>query len=250
MERLRLVRTSYLKRPALDTAVSHALLRRVAAGLEPDTLRLNVPPTVVAFGPADAVSPQFPDAVSAARGAGFEAVSRLAGGRAAVFHEGTISFTWAIADSDAKARITPRFEAVAALMAEAFREMGIDARVGEVPGEYCPGQYSVNARGLTKVMGVGQRVVAGAAHLGGVVVVDGAERIRDVLVPVYAALGLEWDPETCGALADEMAGLDRRGIEGAIIQAFKRRFDVYEGDFGRELLALAAELEPRHEVPR
>ena len=38
-------------------------------------------------------------------------------------------------------------------------------------------------------MGVGQRLVRGAAHVGGVVVVDQGDRIRDVLLPVYDALG-------------------------------------------------------------
>ena len=78
---------------------------------------------------------------------------------------------------------------------------------------------------------------------------QGAGSMGDVNI-LNVALGLEWDPATCGALADEMAGLDRAAIEGAITQAFKRRFDLYEDDFGPELLALAAELEPRHEVAR
>src|SRR5207244_3727585 len=86
------------------------------------------------------------------------------------------------------------------------RPGAIVARGGEGPGEYCPGEHSVNARGQVKVMGVGQRLVATAAHVGGVIVVSGAERIRQVLVPVYEALGLTWDPSTVGALADEVPG--------------------------------------------
>ena len=35
----------------------------------------------------------------------------------------------------------------------------VDARVGEVPGEYCPGSHSVNARGRVKVVGTAQRMV-------------------------------------------------------------------------------------------
>jgi len=37
-------------------------------------------------------------------------------------------------------------------MAAAFRRLGVDARVGEVSGEYCPGAHSVNARGATKLI--------------------------------------------------------------------------------------------------
>src|SRR5207244_3654868 len=78
--------------------------------------------------------------------------------------------------------IQSRFDEISRLMAEAFRSLGVDARVGDVPGEYCPGAHSVNARGGTKLMGVGQRIVSRAAHVGGVVVIGGAERVRAVLI--------------------------------------------------------------------
>ena len=91
-------------------------------------------------------------------------------------------------------------------MERALRTLGVDARVGEVPREYCPGDYSVNARGQTKLAGIGQRLISGAWHIGGVIVVDGGDRVRDILVPVYEALGLDWDPATSGAVADEVPG--------------------------------------------
>ena len=70
-------------------------------------------------------------------------------------------------------------------IAAALCDLGVDARVGEVEGEYCPGEYSVNARGALKLMGVGQRIVRGAAHVGGVLVVGRSDRTRRVLEPVY-----------------------------------------------------------------
>lgn len=168
----------------MDTALSHATLRLVAKGQTPETLRLHRPAAVVAFGPRDRVAPGFADAVAAARAHGFASVERLAGGRAAVFHAGTIAFSWAIPDPRAREGIRPRFDALAEIVVEAVRALGVDARIGEVPGEYCPGEHSVNARGRTKLMGVGQRIIDGAAHVGGVIVVTDADRIRDVLTPV------------------------------------------------------------------
>ena len=38
--------------------------------------------------------------------------------------------------------------------------------------------------------GRGQRLATAAVHVGGVIVVSGAERVRGVLVPVYRALGI------------------------------------------------------------
>ena len=86
----------------------------------------------------------------------------------------------------------------------ALRGLGVDARVGEVPGEYCPGAYSVNARGAAKLAGIGQRMIRGGAHLGGVVVASGGGEIADVLRPVYRALELDWDPATSGSVTDEL----------------------------------------------
>jgi lipoate-protein ligase A len=232
----------------MDTAVSHAALRLVARGEIPETLRLHRPAAVVAFGPRDRVATGFGPAVTAARALGFGAIERLAGGRAAVFHQGTLAFSWAIPDPSPRQGIRPRFEEIAGIMAEAFRSLGVDARVGEVPGEYCPGEHSVNAREKAKLMGVGQRVVADAAHVGGVVVVTGAERIREVLIPVYEALQLDWDPATVGSLEDEAPGTTWEEAEAAILEAFASRYDLENGDLTEETLALARELAPRHAV--
>jgi len=206
----------------MDTAVSSALLRRVSEGSFPEAVRLHRPAAMVAFGPNDRHAPGYAAAVAAARAAGFGAVERLAGGRAAVFHEDTIAFSWIVPDPVPRLRIRQRFEWLSSLMAEAFLRLGVDARIGAVPGEYCPGEHSVNARGSVKLMGVGQRLVKGAAHVGGVVVVDGAARVREVLVPVYDALGLAWDPVTVGALADEAPGVTWEGAIGAVQEAFAR----------------------------
>src|SRR3954453_9791284 len=175
MPPLRLLTESFPDDPALDTAVARALLERVAAGELPETLRLARPGRAVAFGRRDEVSAGYEAAVRAAREAGFAPVVRLGGGRAAVYHEGTVLMGHAIPEPDPRPGIHERFERSAALLATALRDLGVDARVGEVPGEYCPGGYSVNARGWVKLAGLGQRLIAGGAHVGAVVVVDGAD---------------------------------------------------------------------------
>ena len=245
---MRLLHDGYPEPPEMDTAVSHATLRRVAEGLEPESLRLHRPADIVAFGPRDHVSRGFSRAVAAAREHGFASIERLAGGRAAVFHQGTIAFSWAIPDPSAREGIRERFQETAEIMVEAFSSLGVDARVGEVPGEYCPGEHSVNARGRTKLMGVGQRIVKDAVHVGGVVVVSGGDRIREVLVPVYDALGLDWDPGTTGSLEDEVPGLTWDQAETAVEKAFAARFDLEEGSVTDGTVARARELASRHAV--
>ena len=114
----------------------------LSEGSGPETLRLYRPGSIVAFGPRDTKAPGCVEAVRAARSGGFEAVKRLGGGRAAVFHDQTIAFAWTIPDPGPHASVLRRFQELANIMANAFLRLGIDARVGEVPGEYCPGRYS------------------------------------------------------------------------------------------------------------
>jgi lipoate-protein ligase A len=166
-----------------------------------------------------------------------------------VFHEGTIAFSWAVPDPSPRTGIRRRFRELADILAAAFRDLGVDARVGEVPGEYCPGEFSVNARGETKLMGVGQRLVQRAAHVGGVIVVSGTGRVRSVLVPVYRSLGIDWDPATAGSLEDEVPGLSWDVAATAILRRFGESHDLMEEPgFDERTLALADELEARHAV--
>lgn len=138
---------------------------------------------------------------------------------------------------------------ISELLNATFRGLGLDTRIGEVRGEYCPGEYSINVGGLTKVMGVGQRLVKGAAHVGGVIVVDDAKRIRDVLIPVYRALGIDWDPRTTGALADKAPGLDTHTVSEEVVLHLNRRFDVIPDHVPESVVNRAVELTENH-VPK
>ena len=60
MAELRLVRDSFPDDPALDTAVSRALMERVGAGELPETLRLARPGPMVAFAKQDANAAGLP----------------------------------------------------------------------------------------------------------------------------------------------------------------------------------------------
>ena len=246
---LRLHRRAFQDDPALDVAVSRALLDRVAAGELPETLRMTRPPAMLAFGRQDVASARYAAAVRAARDNGFEAVERLAGGRAAVFHEGTIAIAHVRPDSEPQAHIYPRFEEWSGLMQSGLTRLGVDAGVGEVPGEYCPGGYSVHAGGRIKLAGIGQKLVKNAGHLGGVLVVTGSARVRGVLVPVYEALGLDFDPATAGSVEDELPGITLDSVEAALLAELSERYDIEEADLDERTIELAHELRAEHLSP-
>ena len=62
-----LLREAFPERPALDMAVSHALLLRVAEGARPAAVRIYEPGPTVAFSKLDTHAPGFAAACDAAR---------------------------------------------------------------------------------------------------------------------------------------------------------------------------------------
>jgi octanoyl-[GcvH]:protein N-octanoyltransferase len=139
----------------------------------------------------------------------------------------------------------PRFASFSATLAEALRVLGVDARVGAVDGEYCPGEFSVNAGGRVKLAGVAQRLKRRAWMVGAELVVEDAAPVRDVLTDVYAALELPLDPATAAAVEDVAPGVTVDDVERAVVEAF--------GVSGLlpltpELRAAAEALAPRHAV--
>jgi octanoyl-[GcvH]:protein N-octanoyltransferase len=219
---------------------------RVADGELPETLRIARPGTTVAFAKRDAVADGYAEAVRAARAHGFDATLRLAGGRAAVFHDGTMEIGHAVPEDEPRTGIHPRFERTAGRLARALGGLGVDARVGEVPGEYCPGRYSVNARGAVKLAGIGQRIVAGGSHTGVVLVVSGERRINDVLRAVYDTLGLAWTPEVTGSVEAERPGTSWDAVRDAVLAEYARDYELVEAGLDDATLALARELAPEH----
>jgi lipoate-protein ligase A len=245
-----LIRRSFPHQPVFDTAVSHALLRRAGRGEIGETLRVAIPARMVAFGRQDIANDGYKLAAVEARRRGFAAIERLAGGRAAVFHPETISFSWTVPDLEARAGITTRFKEISDIVAGALERLGVEAHIGEIPGEYCPGAYSVSARRRHKITGVGQRVIRGAAHVGGVIVVNDSSAVRDVLLPVYEALEVPWDPGTVGSIEDELgAPRDIEKVADTFVEEFADRFTVGEGLLDAETLAEAETLAPTHASP-
>lgn len=246
---MRLLRDSLPDPPALDVAVSHALLRRVARGEIETTVRLYRPAPTLAFGRLDALRPGFAEAGDAARDAGFQPIVRLAGGHAAAYHEQSLIYEEIVAQPDVTAGLHDRFRDAADLLAGALASLGVETHVGEIPGEYCPGAYTVSAAGRIKLVGSAQRAVRGAAMLSAFILVGGGDRLRGALFDVYRALEIAWRPATAGALADVAPGVTTEAVEAAVLAARGEDHEPRVDTVDPETLALARTLEKRHRWP-
>jgi octanoyl-[GcvH]:protein N-octanoyltransferase len=246
---MELIRDAFPDRPEMGPALSRVLLDQVATGERGPTVRLSRPGRVVAFGRRDLKSPGYPEAVAEAREVGFGAMERIAGGRAAAYSEGTLSLTITLPDRAPARRTTARFEYAAEIMRDTLRELGVDARVGEVEGEYCPGAFSVNSRGRTKLVGIGQRMIRGAAHVGFVIAVRDANLLRQVLDPVYSAIGLDWNPETVGAIDDELPAVGLSEVEAVLLARIGTGSVLLPTELDQSTLEQAGEAAPHFRSP-
>jgi lipoate-protein ligase A len=229
--------------PVLDTALSSAVLEGVVQG-GPPVLRLWAPGPGVSFGRLDRLLPGFPAAVAAARTAGFAAVMRVGGGRAAAAHEGALVFGLAAPVAEDTTR---RFETMAGVLCRALARVGVDAQRGELPGEYCPGAWSLHAGGV-KLGGIAQRVRRRTAWTEGVLLVDGADRLREVLMEVHEALDLTWDPGTLGAVEDLVPGICWHDVAAALRAELAAEHELLEAAEDLTALALARIVRERHDA--
>ena len=76
--------------------------------------------------------------------------------------------------------------------------------------------------------------------------VNDSRLLRQALEPVYAALELEWLPETAGAIEDEVPGTTLDDAERAVIAELAQRFTLEPAELDPATLARAADLEAAH----
>ncbi len=226
-------------------AESHAALGpamlRAASGKATNMLRCYQPPPTAAFTGLDRLAPGYRRACDIALDQGFEPVRRGVGGRMAAYHQKSLCLDVVVADAASPAPALDPWKGLAALAAvlvALLRRVGVDARVGEVPGEYCPGRFSVNVDGRFKVAGTAARRISGATLLSAVLLVDDVEPVRAVTTEVYAALPFPMRPETVAGAADYVPGLTVHTLTQEFLTLAASRIELVEGVIAPRLRAL------------
>ena len=203
--------------PQQDMDLSTAGLAALGEPGAHGRLRVHRPRPTAAFSRVDSLAPGFPAAQAAAEVRGFAPVVRPAGGRLAAYHRGALVLDLVAPHPEARRQIRERFSGAAAALARGLRELGVDARVGPVPGEYCPGDFSVNAGGATKLVGTAQRLTRHGYLFSAVVLVVDPEPVRTVLCAAYSALEFGWDPGSVGCVADAVPGVTVDDVAGVLV---------------------------------
>src|SRR3954447_15045299 len=245
---VRLIRTPppHLE-PALELAVAGALVRQVSRREHPDTLRVSRPSRpVVVFGRRDTRLPGWPDAVRRSREAGFEPLVRAVGGRAVAYTRSALVVDAVVHAHDSAGGMDERFRVFGDLYADVLRDLGVDARVGSVPGEYCPGAQSVNARGLVKLVGTAQRVVRDAWLSSALVIVADEQVLPTVLAGVYESLDQPLDVAAVSSVTAEVPTLDLERVEGAILAAYRATHPLEPSELDPSTLELAHRMAADH----
>lgn len=165
------------------------------------SLRIYRARPTAAFAPRDLLMSNYPQAADAMRSLGFAPVERRTGGQLAVYDESALIIDLVSPHPEARLHVIERFAGFSGAIARALQGFGIDARLGAVPGEYCPGEYSINSGGLVKIVGVAQRVNRFGYHLGAVISVEASARVLEAVTMAYRILGLPFEAASFGTLA-------------------------------------------------
>ena len=205
--------------PVADIVLAPVLLRM---GMDDaaQVIRIYSPEPTAAFSRRDSRRPGFPDAVAAAKAAGFTPVLRGPGGRLAAYHRGSVVIDHIVRMSQDRLRLDERFEGYATMHVKVLEAFGLDVRVGELAGEYCPGRHSINAAGIAKIVGSAQRVTREGWLFSSVIQVTGSAMLRDVLVPAHRALGYELNVSTIGAVEDFAPGVTTAAVAEAVRDSY------------------------------
>ncbi|WP_051706061.1 hypothetical protein [Nocardioides aequoreus] len=175
------------------------------------------------FTRRDALLPGYDAARRTALEHGYAPVLRHVGGHLAAYGpQCLVLHAWS-ADAEPARAVTRRFAVLGQAVADGLAALGVqDPRLGELPGEYCAGRWSVNAGGRHKLVGTGQRTSRHGWVYSAVVTVDGSHGLTDLLADCYRDLGLPFDPGTVGSVADHLPGITRHQVAEALVASLRR----------------------------
>ncbi len=180
-------------------------------------LRFRRPRPTAAFSPQDTTHPDYEVVKERARVRGFEPIERGTGGRLTIFDEHSLGITIVTPHPDPYPFMISRYQIFAGAITGALLQLGIDARIGELTNEYCPGKFSINAEGRVKLVGIAQRMTKHCIQMGAIIAVKHSEKACAAIAEAYDAMALPFDPNTYGAITDIQPTLEYNQVVSTVI---------------------------------
>jgi lipoate-protein ligase A len=204
-----------------DRRVTQRLLDGTERTDEP-SLRVWMPPRQLAFGRRDSALDGYERAREIAADRGYAPIDRSAGGSAVAYTGTTVAFAIAVPVEGGRGwgDIESRYRETISDLVRALETVGATVTRGEPDGSFCPGEHSLQGTG--KIAGIAQRVRRESALVGGCVLASEADEraVSRVLDPVYATLGIPFDPSAVGSVEGAGGNPDSGRLVEAIEAAF------------------------------
>jgi len=138
----------------------------------------------VVLGVRDRKLPAAEEAVAWLERQGYRVGVRSSGGAAVPLDEGVLNVTLILPREPGRFGLRDDFGLMADVILGAARACGLEARVGEIAGSYCPGEFDVGADGR-KFCGIAQRRLVRAVAVQAFVSVTGPGAGRANLIRSY-----------------------------------------------------------------
>jgi octanoyl-[GcvH]:protein N-octanoyltransferase len=229
----------HLENPGDGFGLQQAVLEEVASGERGPTALMWTSSRYVGVTRPETRLPGFEKAMRAATDLGFPVLVRSSGGGAVAANEGSISFSLTFPVEDLRQGLYKRYAKGVELIAAALRRIGVEAEVGAVEGEFCPGAHSVRSGGPwgVKHAGLAQRVTRRAARLEALILVSETGELVPLLQKFYDAIDLPFRSESVGDLPVDVP----RVIE-ALWAEVRERYGGEERSLDKNLLEKARSL--------
>ena len=232
-----------------DSATAYGYVRtvfdQVARGTRPATVSITPSTRHVGVTRRDTFRPGFEDAVRAAGEMGYPVLVRSSGGGATAADRGTFGFSIIrpADENESRRGIRERYDEAAAFVLAAFSRLGVEAEVGEVRDEFCPGDHSIRVGDREdgmKIVGIAQRITRRATSVGGIVLVEGERELARVLGRVYGAMRLPFRSGSVGSLRRAGYEVGTQDVIEAFATEAERVYGAVRAPIGERTLGLAS----------
>lgn len=253
-DRVELLLPGRFEDPVTAYGYQRVVFEQVASGARPPTVSITPSARHVGVTRRDTFRPGFDEAVRACYEEGYPVLVRGSGGGATAADGGTFGFSVIrpVAGREADRGIRDRYDEAAALVLGAFARLGVEAEIGEVRDEFCPGDHSIRVGGWRdgmKVVGIAQRITRRATSVGGIVLVHGEKELARVLERVYGAMSLPFRPGGVGSLRRAGVEVGIEEVVGAFAAETELRYGASRVPLDGRTLERARRSGAQHLVP-